>query len=123
MIRSRSAFITTVSAGIGLTAVPQIVRSQALQKIRMAGVISDLFGEPWYAKESGIFAKAGFDLEVSPMINAGAVAAGIGGGSLEMGVGDLVSGVRAITAGLPILLIAGSAMQISSEHSRFLSAL
>ena len=31
----------------------------------------------------------------------GAIAAAIGGGSLELGIGDLVSGVNAITAGLP----------------------
>ena len=121
--RSRAAFIATTGAALGAAAFPRDVRAQALQKVRIAGVISDLFGEPWYAKESGIFAKAGFDLDVSPMINAGAVAAGIGGGSLEMGTGDLVSGVRAIEAGVPLTIIAGSALQISAENSSFLAVL
>lgn len=119
--RSRSVFITSAGMALTAAALAPPLRAQTLQKVRVAGVISDLFGEPWYAKESGIFARAGFDLDVSPMINAGAVAAGIGGGSLEMGVGDLISGVRAINAGVPIVIIAGSALQVSSENSSFLA--
>jgi len=122
-VRSRSTFLFTAGATLGAAALPRTTYAQTLQKVRIAGVISDLFGEPWYAKESGIFARAGFDLEVSPMINAGAVAAAIGGGSLEMGTGDLVSGVRAIEAGVPLTVIAGSAMQISAENSSFLAVL
>jgi NitT/TauT family transport system substrate-binding protein len=119
--RSRSVFIASTGSALLAAALAPPARAQTLQKVRVAGVISDLFGEPWYAKESGIFAKAGFDLDVSPMINAGAVAAAIGGGSLEMGVGDLISGVRAVEAGVPIVIIAGSALQVSSENSSFLA--
>ena len=119
--RSRSIFLSGAGTALAAAALAHPAHAQTLQKVRTAGVISDLFGEPWYAKESGIFAKAGFDLDVSPMINAGAVAAGIGGGSLEMGVGDLISGVRAIEAGVPIAIIAGSALQVSSENSSFLA--
>jgi NitT/TauT family transport system substrate-binding protein len=120
---ARSVFLAGTAATLAATGAARPARAQTLQKVRIAGVISDLFGEPWYAKASGIFAKAGFDLEVSPMINAGAVAAGIGGGSLEMGTGDLVSGVRAIEAGVPLTIIAGSALQISAENSSFLAVL
>ena len=109
-LRSRSTFLAGTVAAIAAVELPRTVRGQTLQKVRAAGVFSDPFGQPWYAKESGIFAKAGFDLDVTPLANAGAVAAAIGGGSLELGVGDLVSGVNAINAGVPILLVAGSAI-------------
>ena len=118
--RSRATFLATAAAGVAATALPRIAGAQG-QKLRIAGVFSDLFGEPWYAKASGIFAKAGFDVDLSPLANAGAVAAAIGGGALDMGVGDLVSGVNAINAGLPVLLIAGSGLQISSENSSYLA--
>jgi NitT/TauT family transport system substrate-binding protein len=121
--RSRSTFIAALGAGVAAAGLPHAARAQATQKLRIAGVISDLFGQPWYAKESGIFAKAGFDVEVSPLVNAGAIVAAIGSGSLEMGVGDLVSGINAINAGVPILLIAGSAMNLSSEPNSFLAVL
>jgi NitT/TauT family transport system substrate-binding protein len=118
--RSRSTFLSAVAAGATVTALPRIARAQG-QKLRIAGVFSDLFGEPWFARESGILARAGFDVELSSLANAGAVAAAIGGGALEMGVGDLVSGVNAINAGLPVMLIAGSGMQIATEVNSFLA--
>ena len=119
-VSSRSTFLASAGAGVALAAVPRLARAQQMQKLRIAGVFSDLFGEPWYAKESGILAKAGFDAELSSLANAGAVAAALGN-SLDLGVGDLVSGVNAINKGLPILLVAGSGMQISSENSSFLA--
>ena len=44
------------------------------------------------------------------MFDAGTVMAAIAGGSLQMGMGDLISGVNAIIAGIPIVLIAGGAL-------------
>lgn len=118
---SRSAFLASTAAAAALAAAPRLAGAQATQRLRIAGVFSDLFGEPWYAKESGIFARAGFDVELSSLVNAGAVAAAIGGGSLEMGVGDLVSGVNAIMKGVPILLIAGSGMQVNNDSGTILA--
>lgn len=122
MNASRSAFLTAGAAGALAATAPGIVRAQNVQTIRTAGVFSDLFGEPWYAKESGIFARGGFNVDVTSLANAGAVAAAIGGGSLEMGVGDCVSGVNAIVKGVPILMIAGSGMQIANDAGTILAA-
>ena len=55
----------------------------------MAGVLSDAYGEPFFAKEAGAFARHGFDIDVSAMNNAGGTIAAMSGGSLEMGLGDL----------------------------------
>jgi NitT/TauT family transport system substrate-binding protein len=106
---SRSSVLAGLVAAAAGTAVPRIARAQNAT-LRIAGVYSDLFAEPFYAKEAGAFAKAGFDVESNSINNAGAVAAAIGGGALEMGTGDLVSGVNAINAGVPIVLIAGGGM-------------
>jgi ABC-type nitrate/sulfonate/bicarbonate transport system substrate-binding protein len=105
----RSSVLAALAAAIGGTAVPRIVRAQT-STVRIAGVFSDNFAEPFYAKEAGAFTKAGFDVDAISLNNAGAVAAAIGGGSLELGTGDLVSGVNAINAGVPIVLIAGGGM-------------
>ena len=100
------AGLTAVAAGTG---IPRIARAQATT-LHIAGVFSDLFAEPFYAKDAGAFAKAGFDVDAIALNNAGAVAAAIGGGTLQMGTGDLVSGINAINAGVPIVLIAGGGL-------------
>jgi NitT/TauT family transport system substrate-binding protein len=111
---SRSRFLTSAGLGLAGAAVPRIGRGQETT-LRMAVVLSDSFGEPLYAKDAGAFARRGFGVEVSSMNNAAAVVAAIAGGSLELGIGDLVSGVNAINAGVPILLVAGSGLYQSSE--------
>lgn len=109
---SRSAFVAAAAA---VTVVPRVALGQTTT-LHVAGVFSDLFAEPFYAGPSGAFAKQGFTVEATPMNNAGAVAAAIGGGALEMGVGDLISGVTAITKGFPLLLVAGGGMYAESEQ-------
>jgi NitT/TauT family transport system substrate-binding protein len=118
---SRAVFLAAVGAGLADAAVPRAAAAQPT-KLRMAGTNSDSFGEPLYAKDAGAFARAGFDIDVSSLNNAGAVAAAIGGGSLELGVGDLISGVNAINAGVPNLLVAGSGLYLSSEGGSIILA-
>lgn len=106
---SRSAALLALGAGVATAAFPRIASAQTTT-VRIAGVFSDLFAEPFYAKDAGAFAQAGFAVDPISQYNAGAVAAAIGGGALEMGTGDLVSGVNAINAGVPILLVAGGGL-------------
>jgi NitT/TauT family transport system substrate-binding protein len=118
----RSTFIATSAAGIATACFPRIAGAQD-QKLRIAGIFSDVFGEPWYAKESGILGKAGFEVELSSISNGAAVAAAIGGGAMDVGVGDLITGINALNAGVPIVLIAGSGLQISSQNNNILAVL
>lgn len=106
---SRSTVLSGITAGFASAGLPRIAFAQAAT-VRIAGVFSDLFAEPFYARDAGAFAKAGFDVQSTSLNNAGAVAAAIGGGSLELGTGDLVSGVNAINAGVPIVLVAGGGL-------------
>jgi ABC-type nitrate/sulfonate/bicarbonate transport system substrate-binding protein len=121
MTYRRAVVIAAAAAGILGASLPRRAVAQA-NKLRMAGTNSDVLGEPLYAKDAGAFARAGFDLEVTSLANASAVAAAIGGGSLELGVGDLISGVNAINAGVPNVLVAGSGLYISTEPASILGA-
>ena len=105
----RSAVLSGLGAAAAAAGIPRIARTQTTS-LHIAGVFSDLFAQPFYSKEAGAFAKAGFDVDAISLNNAGAVAAAIGGGSLQMGTGDLISGINAINAGVPIVLIAGSGL-------------
>ena len=102
----RDVLAAMVAAGV-TRALPLAAQTT---RVHVAGVISDVFGEPFFAAQAGAFARAGFDLDVISMNNAGAIVAAIGGGSLEAGLGDLVSGVNAINAGVPIVLIAAAGL-------------
>jgi NitT/TauT family transport system substrate-binding protein len=105
----RSIILSGLTAAVAATGIPRSAHAQN-PTLHIAGVFSDLFAEPFYAKEAGAFAKAGFDLDTISLNNAGAVAAAIGGGTLELGMGDLVSGINAINAGVPIVLVAGGGL-------------
>jgi NitT/TauT family transport system substrate-binding protein len=121
-VHSRRIFVAgsaAVASAIAFTPARTLAQGT---KIRIAGVLSDPLGEPFFAGEAGAFRRAGFDIDVTNLQNAGAVVAAVGGGSLEMGIGDLVSGVRALEAGVPILLLAGSGMYVSSDGSVILAA-
>ncbi len=105
--RTRSAFLGGLSA-LGLTAFPPRARAQT-NTIRMAGIsFSDQFAQPFYGQESGIFAKAGLDVQVQSISNSAGIMAALAGGAIDVGVGDLVSSTLAIAAGVPISLFAGS---------------
>jgi NitT/TauT family transport system substrate-binding protein len=110
---SRARFLAAATAVAAGTARPRTVSAQT-PKLRIGCTLSEPFAEAFFAKEAGTFARAGFDVEPNPLVNAGAIVAAVGGGSLDLGIGDLVSGVKAIDAGVPVTLIAGSALSLSS---------
>src|ERR1700722_2317139 len=121
MMQSRQRFLLSAGVGAASAAVPRIAFGQARQTIRMADVLSDLFGQPLFAKDSGAFTRRGFDVKVSNMVNVGAVIAAMSGGSLEMGVADVILGTKAIVAGLPVVMLAGSGLYLSTETSAILA--
>ncbi len=104
----RSTVLAAIASGIVGISLPGIARAQNAP-LRIAGVFADIYAEPLYAKDAGTFAKGGLDVVATNLNNAAGVVAAIGGGSLEMGTGDLISGVNAVNAGVPIVLIAGGA--------------
>jgi len=105
--KNRAAFLGGVGA-LSLAAIPGRGRGQSTT-IRMAGIsFSDQFAEPFYGRESGVFAKAGLDVEVQSISTSAGIMAALAGGAIDVGVGDLVSSTLAMIAGVPITLFAGS---------------
>lgn len=120
-MQSRQRFLISAGVGVASAAVPRIAFGQARTTVRMAGVFSDSFGQPFFVKDSGTFARRGFDVEVSSMVNVGAVLAAMSGGSLELGVADVILGVKAIMAGAPVVMMAASGMYLASDPSTILA--
>jgi ABC-type nitrate/sulfonate/bicarbonate transport system substrate-binding protein len=118
-VQPRSALLTALGAGVASATIPRLVRAQAI-RVRVAAPFSDTFGAPFWAKDAGAFARAGFDLEVTSLANAGAVAAALAGGAVDLGIGDFVSSTNAIQKGLPIQLIAGCGLYRSNDPNSFI---
>jgi NitT/TauT family transport system substrate-binding protein len=121
----RSRFLGSALA-LGAAGLGSVHRADAQGgKVRVAasGSGADSMSQPLFAEQAGVFRRAGFDLEVTGLNNSGAVVAALGGGSIDLGIGDLIAGVKAIEAGVPIQLIAGSGMYVSNENSVVVAAL
>jgi NitT/TauT family transport system substrate-binding protein len=115
---ARRGFLAAVATAL----LPRAAGAQTT-KLRIAGSAADAFSEPFFAEQAGAFRRAGFDIEVTALSNASATVAAIGSGALDLGLGDLVSGVKALEAGVPILLIAGSGLYVSRDNSVILAVL
>ncbi len=112
-MHSRLSFLSAAGSAAAASALARPARAQAAT-IRIGAPPGDTSGAPFYAEAAGAFARAGFDIEVSSMANAGAVAAALAGGAIDLGLGDLVSSTNAIIKGLPIELVAGCGLYRAS---------
>jgi NitT/TauT family transport system substrate-binding protein len=63
-----------------------------------------------YARQSGLFAKAGLDVQIEKTPNGSTVATGVATGNFDVGKSSLVSLMNAHIKGLPIVLVAPGAV-------------
>jgi NitT/TauT family transport system substrate-binding protein len=115
----RSTFLTALGAGTASAALPRAVRAQTA-KLRLGAPVSDAFAEPFFAQAAGGFNRIGIEIEAQNLSNAGAVVAAVAGGSLDLGVGDLVSSSNAVNRGVPIQMIAAGGLYLATEPTTFL---
>jgi NitT/TauT family transport system substrate-binding protein len=112
----RSAFV----ALLGAAAVPALGQAQALAPLRIATPGGDTYAEPFYALDAGFLAKAGFDGQLTVMNNAGAVTAAVAGGSVDVGIGDMIGIANAVNHGIPLQVFAGAGLYSSTSATTFL---
>lgn len=105
---SRARLLAAGSAG--LVAVPAIVRSQQLEKIRLAGVPTDDLTPFFYALRNGWYQQAGLDVEFIATASGTAATAAIVAGAYEMGKGSLIASFVAHLRGLPLVLVANQSV-------------
>lgn len=88
--------------------------------LRLAAPPTDASAEYFYADTEGFFKRAGLASDISHLANGEAVTAGVLGGSIDVGVGQAISLITAHSRGLPITILAGSAVNaIGSESGAF----
>jgi NitT/TauT family transport system substrate-binding protein len=105
---SRSAFLTLSSAV--LVARPHIAQAQALHHLTVASAQDADAAACLFAQEQGMFRKAGLDVTLIPNASGAAIASAVVGGAVDIGKSSLTALITAYSKGIPIVLVAPSAL-------------
>lgn len=102
----RSAFLALGAAA--LCARP--AAAQALRHLTVASAQDSDAAACLYAEEAGLFRKAGLDVTLLPNASGSAIASAVIGGAVDIGKSSLTALITAYSKGIPIVLIAPSAL-------------
>jgi NitT/TauT family transport system substrate-binding protein len=96
-----------ILAGIAATfaALPRAASAQMLVPIRLAGVPTDDMTPVFYAIKSGLYKRAGLDVEVIPTSSGAVATEAVVAGTYEMGKGSLIASLLAHLKGLPLTIV------------------
>lgn len=103
----------TTTRGWALTALASAMAAGMLPNralgagaaLRVAGLPFDGTALAYYAKDGGFFDRAALDVEMETMASGPAIMAAVAGGSVDIGVADLVALSYAHTKGLPFTIV------------------
>jgi NitT/TauT family transport system substrate-binding protein len=84
------------------------------QRLRVGASIDQNYAEGFYAYDLGYFKDAGFDANITTLVNGGALNAALFGGAIDVAIGDLGSVSAAHVRGLPIVILAPCALYSSA---------
>ncbi len=111
MIR-RGAFL---AAGAAVSIFPARVRAAGLTKVRIgATVTQDVLGMLW-AVESGIFQRAGLDVDVEHSSTGAAVSEAVMSGAFDIGKSSIIPMLTAHSRGLPFVLEAPGGVYLGTD--------
>jgi ABC-type nitrate/sulfonate/bicarbonate transport system substrate-binding protein len=100
----RSALIAGAVAAF--TSPPYVVRSQSLTNIRMVGAQTLDMTPAFYAIKSGMYEKAGLDVELVPASSGTFATTAVVAGTYQISKGSCISSLVAYLRGLPLKVIA-----------------
>jgi NitT/TauT family transport system substrate-binding protein len=109
-------------AALGAAAVAPTLpaRAQAPAKLRVAFPTLDSTSEVMFAADMGFFERAGLDVELMPLVNGAAIAAGVASGAIDIGLGNTLTVITAYKKGLPFTIIAPAAMNVNGAPANVL---
>lgn len=109
-VAALAALLAAVPAGATFAQSPP-----ALVTIRIAAPPGDSAAPILYADHAGLFAKAGIAVDVRRAAGGAAVAAGVAGGSIDIGSSNVLSLIEAHVRGIDFVLVAPAAIHIPSN--------
>lgn len=110
----RNFLAATVAAAV----TPRVARAQAAETLRMSAVSTDDMTPIYWALKTGLYQKAGIDLEIVAVSSGSASTAAVISGAYEMGKASPVAAMLAHLRGLPVTIVAnGSIFQTRDRWS------
>jgi NitT/TauT family transport system substrate-binding protein len=88
--------------------------------IRIATASADSYGEPYFGLDGGIFARDGLNVEITTLPNGGAIVQAMVGNAVDVGIGDIINAANSVNAGIPLVLLAGGGLYLSSAPTTLL---
>jgi len=104
----RTAFLALGSAA--LLARPAAAQTPALRHLTVASAQDADAAACLFAQEQGMFRKVGLDVTLIPNGSGSAVASAVLGGAVDIGKSSLTALITAVSKGIPIVLVAPSAL-------------
>jgi NitT/TauT family transport system substrate-binding protein len=104
---------TLLTGALGLAVASPLARradAQALKNVRLGTSAIDLFAQPFFVRDAGFFKKAGLDVDIKAFGSVPPIAAAVAGGDLDIGVAVPISLANAVIRGVPLIMIAGGAL-------------
>lgn len=115
---NRSSFLAVLPI-MALTAAAANAQTP-LQPLRIGATANDTYAEAYYAQDMGFFTKAGLAVELTTFPNGAAISAGVASGALDIGVSNPVQLANAIVHGVPLVFVAGGALNSTAAPTALL---
>jgi NitT/TauT family transport system substrate-binding protein len=107
----RSTFINAASLSLVLPALSQrALADSALEPLRLIAIPSDALTPLYYGMQTGIFKKAGIDLQIFPASSGTAATAAVIGGAYDLANTSIVPVMNAYLRSVPISIVAPQAV-------------
>src|ERR1700734_2637090 len=101
---------SALALGGAFLAAPLAASAQNSPALILAAVPEESVTPALWAQQSGMFRRAGLDVDVQSAASGTAIAAGVAGGSYAVGKSSLVSVITAHAKGLPFVFVAGGSL-------------
>lgn len=110
MARSFTRSQLLAASASALVLAPQIVRSQTLEPIQLGATPADDITPFLYAIKSGLYQKAGLDVQYVPTTSGSAAATAVIAGTYQMGAGSCIASMLAYLRGIPLAVVANGGL-------------
>jgi len=112
----RGAFFAAAVALVMSVSPARIAAQPALTVIRLGSSPDDQAAPILYAIRTGMFARAGLDVQVTKMNSGAAVAAAVASGALDIGKSSILGLIVGHTKGVPFTIVAPSGLWASKPE-------
>lgn len=111
----RAQALGLVAGGIAAGATFAPARAATPTLLRLGSGPGDSFAEGYYMRDGGMLRAAGLDADVTDLGNGGTMTAAVVSGTIDAAVSNVASASAAFVRGLPIVVIAGSAVYTAAD--------